>query len=117
MEPIAAGPVPSRVENLFDDGERPVDVDTEGELLIRDGGVFNLDEDIVRLCPFSFLSYYLALNIDCIDRESGLRNCSPRLNDGFPIQDGADRVICIDPTPCRRADDRPNSSEQIGAPA
>jgi predicted P-loop ATPase len=42
--------------------------------------------------------------------------CSTRLNDRFPLQDSANRLIRIESASCCGANDRSNGSEKIGAP-
>jgi hypothetical protein len=44
------------------------------------------------------------------------RICSTRLNDRFPLQDSANRLIRIESASCCGANDRSNGSEKIGAP-
>jgi hypothetical protein len=44
------------------------------------------------------------------------RNCSTRLNDSFPVQDGANCLIRIESAACRRTNNGSNGSEQIGTP-
>jgi hypothetical protein len=42
--------------------------------------------------------------------------CSTRLNDGFPFQHSANRLIRIEPATCCGANDGSNGSEKIGTP-
>ena len=46
--------------------------------------------------------------------DSGI--CSTRLNDRFPLQDSANRLIRIEPATCCGANDGSNGSEKIGTP-
>jgi hypothetical protein len=43
-------------------------------------------------------------------------SCSTRLNDSFPVQDGANCLIRIESAACRRTNNGSNGSEQIGTP-
>jgi hypothetical protein len=51
-------------------------------------------------------------------RQAGLQGgiCSTRLNDGFPFQHSANRLIRIEPATCCGANDGSNGSEKIGTP-
>lgn len=51
-----------------------------------------------------------------VDMRLYLRICSTRLNDRFPLQDSANRLIRIESASCCGANDRSNGSEKIGTP-
>ena len=77
----------------------------------------NISEDVANSQTVGFKRVDTSFT-DYLTTSTATNNgiCSTRLNDRFPLQDSANRLIRIESASCCGANDRSNGSEKIGAP-